>query len=61
MRPNDARTAEWSYPRERVMLEEVGLFEIEVYIQRHRETVFNFVKDWGISQECAELGSNILI
>lgn len=52
MRPNDPGTAEWSYPKERVMLEEVGLFE-EVYIQRHRETVFNFVKDWGISQECA--------
>jgi hypothetical protein len=31
------------------------LFEIEVYIQRRRDTVFNFVK----SRECLELETDV--
>jgi hypothetical protein len=41
------------------MLEEAGLFEIEVYIQRRRSIVFNFVKNRDIYRECVELETDV--
>ena len=41
------------------VLDEAGLFDIEVYIQRRRDTVFNFVKNREIYQECLELETDV--
>ena len=41
------------------MLENAGLFEIEIYIQRRRDTVFNFVKNREIYRECLELETDV--
>jgi hypothetical protein len=47
------------YPSSESVLEESGLFEIEVYIQRRRDTVFNFVKNRYIYRECLELETDV--
>ena len=41
------------------VLEDAGLFEIEVYIQRRRDTIFTFVKNREIYQECLELETDV--
>jgi hypothetical protein len=45
IRPLNDGTGEWIYPSSEAVLEDAGLFEIEVYIQRRRDTVFKFVKN----------------
>ena len=55
IRPLNDGTDEWIYPTSESMLEDARLFEIEVYIQRRRDTVFNFVKNREIYRECLEL------
>ena len=47
--------------RERTVgvLEEGGLCEIEVYIQRRRDIMFNFVKNREIYQESLELETDV--
>jgi hypothetical protein len=39
--------------------EDGGLFEIEVYIQRRRDTVFTFVKNREIYREYLELETDV--
>ena len=46
----DDGTGDWDYPQSVSVLEKAGLFEIEVYIQRRRDAVFNFVKNQEIYQ-----------
>ena len=46
----DDGTGDWDYPESVSVLEEAGFFEIEVYIQRRRYIVFNFVKNREIYQ-----------
>ena len=54
-------TGEWiSYPSiESVFLEDAGLVEIEVYIQRCRDTVFTFINNREIYRECLELETDV--
>ena len=59
IRPANDGTDEWIYPSSESVLDEAGLFEIEVYIQRRRDTVFNFVKNREIYQECLELETDV--
>jgi hypothetical protein len=54
IRPATDGTNEWIYPSS-----ESGLFEIEAYIQRRRDTVFNFVKNREIYRECLELETDV--
>ena len=48
IRPLNDGTGEWIYPPSESVLEDAGLFEIEVYIQRRRDTVITFVKNRDI-------------
>ena len=41
------------------MLEDAGLFEIEVYIQRRRDTVFTIFKNRDIYRECLEVETDV--
>ena len=41
------------------MLEEAGILEIEVYTQRRRDTVLNFVTNRDIYRECLELETDV--
>ena len=59
MRPMKDGTGEWILPSSEAVLEDAGLFEIEVYIQRRRDTVFTFVKNREIYQECLELETDV--
>ena len=47
-------TGEWIYPSSKSVLEDAGLFEIEVYIQRRRDTVFR-----EIYRDCLELETDV--
>ena len=53
IKPNENGT--WVYPSSASVLEEAGLYEIDHYIQKRRETVLEFVKEREIYQECKEL------
>ena len=59
IRPANDGTDEWIYPSSESVLEKAGLFEIEVYIQRRRDTVFTFVKNRNIYRECLELETDV--
>jgi hypothetical protein len=59
IRPLNDGTDEWLYPPRESVLEDAGLFEIEVYIQRRRDTVFTFVKNREIYRECLELETDV--
>ena len=52
-------TGEWILPSSESVLEDAGLFEIEVYIQRHRDTVFTFIKNREIYRECLKLETDV--
>jgi L-rhamnose mutarotase len=47
------------YPSSASVLKDAGLSEIEVYIQRRRDTVFNFVNNRDIYRECLELETDV--
>jgi hypothetical protein len=49
----------WIHPSSESVLEEAGLFEIDVYIQRRRDTVFNFGRNRDIYRECLELETDV--
>ena len=53
IKPNESGT--WVYPSSASVLEEAGLYEINHYIQKRRETVLEFVKEREIYQECKDL------
>ena len=55
IRPLNDGTDKWNYPSSESVLEDAGLFEIEVYIQRRRDTVFTFVQNREIYKKCLEL------
>ena len=50
-------TAEWRLNKHGFasVLEEIGLYEVEHYIQKRRETVMEFVENREIFQACKEL------
>ena len=48
----DTETGEWSYPNTETTLEEAGLWTIEEYIERRRNTVMNYVKERAIYRRC---------
>ena len=48
----DMETGEWSYPNTKATLEEAGLWTIEEYIERRRNTVMNYVKERAIYRKC---------
>ena len=52
IRPDDEGI--WTYPSNESVLEDAGLFTMGTYIQRRRDTIFNFVKDRPIYQRCLE-------
>jgi hypothetical protein len=52
IKPDDEGT--WTYPSNESVLEDAGFFTMETYIQRRRDTIFNFVKDRPIYQRCLE-------
>ena len=45
----------WTHPSSALVLEDAGLFEIDHYIQQRRDTIFSFVKDRDIYQNCLGL------
>ena len=59
IRPLNDGTDEWIYPSSESVLEDAGLFEIEVYIQRRRDTVFTFVQNREIYRECLGLETDV--
>jgi hypothetical protein len=44
----------WTYPSNESVLEDAGFFTMETYIQRRRDTIFNFGKNRPIYQRCME-------
>ena len=45
IQPANDGTEQWVYPKNETVLADAGLFDIEVYIQRRRDTIHAFVKD----------------
>ena len=57
--PTHDGSDEWIRPSISSVLEGTGLLEIEVHIQRRRDTVFNFAKNRDIYRECLELETDV--
>ena len=53
IKPNEDGT--WLYPSSESVLVKAGIYEIEHYIQKRRDTVLEFVKERGIYQSCKGL------
>ena len=50
----NALTKVWTYPSSKDVLEEVGLFSIEHYVQVRRQTIANYIVDRPILAFCRE-------
>ena len=50
----DQQTGEYIYPATKDVYEEVGLYTVEEYINRRRQTVANYIRDRPIFDLCME-------
>ncbi len=50
----DQQTGEYIYPAPEDVYEEVGLYKVEEYINRRRQTVANYIRDRPIFDLCME-------
>ena len=44
----------WTYPHSETVLEDAGLLKIEEYIQKRRDTIFDFVRNRQVYQKCKD-------
>ena len=53
-KPKQGTDGTWVYPRTKDILEECGLYKIEEYVRRRRQTIVAYVVDWLLLAACRE-------